>query len=77
MKNLLVELFVEELPPKALKTLGQAFAAAFAEACKRQDLTPGAPVTPGAPERLGFPMAPRTWADEASAQLARRRGEAQ
>jgi glycyl-tRNA synthetase alpha chain len=27
-------------------------------------------------ERLGFPMAPRTWADEASAQLARRRGEA-
>ena len=27
-KNLLVELFVEELPPKALKKLGEAFAAA-------------------------------------------------
>lgn len=27
VKNLLVELFVEELPPKALKTLGEAFAA--------------------------------------------------
>ena len=25
-KNLLVELFVEELPPKALKALGEAFA---------------------------------------------------
>jgi hypothetical protein len=25
-KNLLVELFVEELPPKALKKLGEAFA---------------------------------------------------
>lgn len=26
MKNLLVELFVEELPPKSLKKLGEAFA---------------------------------------------------
>lgn len=26
MSNLLVELFVEELPPKALKSLGTAFA---------------------------------------------------
>ena len=25
-RNLLVELFVEELPPKALKALGEAFA---------------------------------------------------
>ncbi len=30
MKNLLVELFVEELPPKALKKLGDAFAAQMA-----------------------------------------------
>src|SRR4030066_19488 len=30
-QNLLVELFVEELPPKALKKLGEAFAAALAE----------------------------------------------
>jgi glycyl-tRNA synthetase beta chain len=52
MKNLLVELFVEELPPKALKTLGQAFAAAFAEACKRQDLTPGEFTAFATPRRL-------------------------
>ena len=30
-KNLLVELFVEELPPKALKKLGEAFASALAD----------------------------------------------
>src|SRR4030066_1653290 len=30
-QNLLVELFCEELPPKALKKLGEAFAAALAE----------------------------------------------
>ena len=29
-KNLLVELFVEELPPKALKTLGETFAQTLA-----------------------------------------------
>ena len=29
-RNLLVELFVEELPPKALKRLGDAFATTFA-----------------------------------------------
>ena len=31
-KNLLVELFVEELPPKALKKLGEAFAAGLVPA---------------------------------------------
>jgi glycyl-tRNA synthetase beta chain len=31
-KNLLVELFVEELPPKALKKLGEAFATVLADA---------------------------------------------
>jgi len=30
-QNLLVELFVEELPPKALKKLGEVFAAALAD----------------------------------------------
>jgi glycyl-tRNA synthetase beta chain len=30
-KNLLVELFVEELPPKALKKLGDAFATQLAD----------------------------------------------
>ena len=37
-KNLLVELFVEELPPKALKRLGDAFADAIAASLKAQGL---------------------------------------
>ena len=37
-KNLLVELQVEELPPKALKNLGQAFAHALADGLKAQGL---------------------------------------
>ena len=37
-KNLLVELFVEELPPKALKKLGEAFAATLAASLKAQGL---------------------------------------
>ena len=36
--NLLVELFVEELPPKALKKLGEAFAAALGDSLKAQGL---------------------------------------
>ena len=36
--NLLVELFVEELPPKALKKLGEAFAAALADSLVAQGL---------------------------------------
>ena len=36
--NLLVELFVEELPPKALKKLGLAFASVLAESLKSQGL---------------------------------------
>jgi glycyl-tRNA synthetase beta chain len=37
-KNLLVELFVEELPPKALKKLGDAFATVLADSLKAQGL---------------------------------------
>jgi glycyl-tRNA synthetase beta chain len=37
-KNLLVELFVEELPPKALKKLGDAFASVLADQLKAQGL---------------------------------------
>ncbi len=37
-KNLLVELFVEELPPKALKKLGEAFASVLADSLKAQSL---------------------------------------
>ena len=38
-QNLLVELFVEELPPKALNKLGQAFGRVLAEQLKAQGLT--------------------------------------
>jgi glycyl-tRNA synthetase beta chain len=38
MKNLLVELFVEELPPKALKKLGAAFASLLADQLRSQGL---------------------------------------
>ncbi|HEU4709366.1 MAG TPA: glycine--tRNA ligase subunit beta [Methylophilaceae bacterium] len=37
-KHLLVELFVEELPPKALKNLGEAFAQTLANSLKAQGL---------------------------------------
>ena len=37
-KNLLVELFVEELPPKALKKLGEAFSTALVESLRAQGL---------------------------------------
>ena len=53
-KNLLVELFVEELPPKALRGLGEAFATTLAASLKAQGLAPAdAAVTPFAsPRRL-------------------------
>jgi glycyl-tRNA synthetase beta chain len=54
-KNLLVELFVEELPPKALKKLGEAFAVVLADSLKAQGLASAdAAVTSFAsPRRLG------------------------
>ncbi|HEX3139306.1 MAG TPA: glycine--tRNA ligase subunit beta [Rhizobacter sp.] len=53
-KNLLIELFVEELPPKALKKLGESFAHTLAESLKAQGLaTEHSAVTPFAsPRRL-------------------------
>jgi glycyl-tRNA synthetase beta chain len=53
-KNLLIELFVEELPPKALKKLGEAFAAAIGDSLRAQGLAAAdAAVTPYAsPRRL-------------------------
>ena len=53
-QNLLVELFVEELPPKALKKLGEVFADTLAQALKNQGLCEAnAAVTPYAsPRRL-------------------------
>ncbi len=53
-KNLLVELFVEELPPKVLKKLGDAFATVLADQLRAQGLaTDESVVTPFAsPRRL-------------------------
>jgi len=53
--NLLVELFVEELPPKALKKLGESFSAVLADSLKAQGLAAAdAAVTSFAsPRRLG------------------------
>jgi len=51
-QNLLVELFVEELPPKALKKLGEAFAGVLADQLKAQGLT-------GADSRLTAYASPR------------------
>src|SRR5512147_645307 len=53
-KNLLVELFVEELPPKALKKLGESFSQTLAQSLKAQGLsTDTSVVTPYAsPRRL-------------------------
>jgi glycyl-tRNA synthetase beta chain len=52
--NLLVELFVEELPPKALKKLGESFARELADSLRAQGLaTEHSAVTPFAsPRRL-------------------------
>ncbi|MFT7722929.1 MAG: glycine--tRNA ligase subunit beta [Roseateles sp.] len=59
MTNLLVELFVEELPPKALKKLGESFATVLADSLKAQGLAASdAAVTPFAsPRRLGVHVA--------------------
>jgi glycyl-tRNA synthetase beta chain len=53
-RNLLVELFVEELPPKALKKLGESFAAALLEGLRKEGLAGAqSAVTPFAtPRRL-------------------------
>ncbi len=54
-QNLLVELFVEELPPKALKKLGEAFATQLAEQLRAMGLTSADSVTTAyaSPRRLG------------------------
>jgi glycyl-tRNA synthetase beta chain len=58
-RNLLVELFVEELPPKALKKLGEAFATVLADSLKAQGLAAAdAAVTSYAsPRRLAVQVA--------------------
>ncbi len=51
-RNLLVELFVEELPPKALKKLGESFATILSENLKAQGLATGAVTAFASPRRL-------------------------
>jgi glycyl-tRNA synthetase beta chain len=53
-QNLLVELFVEELPPKALKKLGEAFSSTLSDSLKAQGLAAEAAVTTAfaSPRRL-------------------------
>jgi glycyl-tRNA synthetase beta chain len=54
-QDLLLELFVEELPPKALKKLGASFASALAASLADQGLTGGGSVVTSfaSPRRLG------------------------
>ncbi|MBT9458400.1 MAG: glycine--tRNA ligase subunit beta [Burkholderiaceae bacterium] len=54
MQNLLVELFVEELPPKALRKLGDAFSSVLAASLKAQGLASDASVVTSfaSPRRL-------------------------
>ncbi|MBP7658628.1 MAG: glycine--tRNA ligase subunit beta [Burkholderiaceae bacterium] len=53
-KPLLIELFTEELPPKALKRLGEAFAAAIVEGLQSRGLVSAQPASRGfcTPRRL-------------------------
>ncbi|MGC6486194.1 MAG: glycine--tRNA ligase subunit beta [Planctomycetota bacterium] len=53
-KSLLVELFVEELPPKSLKKLGAAFGSVLVDSLREQGLAPadGACTTYASPRRL-------------------------
>ena len=53
-KNLLVELFVEELPPKALNKLGEAFAGQLADQLQTMGLASADSVTTAyaSPRRL-------------------------
>ncbi|MCX7692250.1 MAG: glycine--tRNA ligase subunit beta, partial [Tepidimonas taiwanensis] len=69
---LLVELFVEELPPKALRALGEAFAQGLADGLREQGLlAPDAVVTPYAsPRRLAAHLsAVRAQAEDRAVQL--------
>jgi glycyl-tRNA synthetase beta chain len=58
-KTLLVELFVEELPPKALKKLGEAFATTLADSLKAQGLAAAdaVPTAYATPRRLALQLA--------------------
>ena len=74
MKNLLVELFVEELPPKALKKLGEAFASVLAKSLQTQGLASAQSVATeyASPRRLAVHLtqvAPQAAEKQVSAKL--------
>ncbi|NBX05861.1 MAG: glycine--tRNA ligase subunit beta, partial [Betaproteobacteria bacterium] len=58
-ENLLVELLVEELPPKALRNLGRAFAVSLSDSLKAQGLAAADAVLTdyASPRRLGVHIA--------------------
>ena len=67
VKNLLVELFVEELPPKDLKKFGESFAGVLVESLKKQGLCTDHSATTSfaSPRRLAVHVsAVRAQADE-------------
>ena len=71
-KNLLVELFVEELPPKDLKKFGAAFSSALAEGLKAQGLSTehSAVTSYASPRRLAAHVsAVRVQADDKAVSL--------
>ena len=72
IKNLLVELFVEELPPKDLKKFGESFAGVLADSLKKQGLCTDHSATTSfaSPRRLAVHVsAVRAQADEKAQSL--------
>ncbi|HTN26352.1 MAG TPA: glycine--tRNA ligase subunit beta, partial [Burkholderiales bacterium] len=55
--TLLVELLTEELPPKSLRTLSEAFAEHVAQALAKAQLTTASPAVFATPRRLAFTIA--------------------
>ena len=70
--NLLVELFVEELPPKALKKLGDAFAGVLREQLEAQGLADAGSVLTAfaSPRRLAAHLTARARAGRRQGRLA-------
>jgi glycyl-tRNA synthetase beta chain len=73
-RDLLVEIGTEELPPKALKGLSQAFADGIVEGFKAADLTHGAVKIYAAPRRLAVLV--KGLAENQSDKIVERRGPA-
>jgi len=72
-RNLLIELFVEELPPRALKKLGESFAATLAERLQAQGLCDSDSVvtTFATPRRLAVHLT-RVWSKAADKPVSQK-----